>query len=601
MKAKYVIPCSALIIIILIQFLPVLITGLTYFARDLTFIFHPWRSFSAESVQQGSVPLWNKYGFCGMPFMANMQSAVWYPFSILFYLFSFSTALKIFHVIHFSIAGIGAFLLAKKYKLATVNCLTAGILFCMNGYLITKLEFLSNLGSAVWFPLLLLAKSHIVLFGIVAAISFCAGYPPILCMQIIGLIMLIPLLKDRGTKNIRIMLGGLAIGILVSSIQLLPAFELFTQSIRHAADLSIEVIGNYSLTCKDMIGLIMPYVTDRHPDQMTGEKIFWAYGLHIGISGLIITIAGIINMNKSKRIYYIMTGALVFIIGLGVNTPVFKIMYDYIPLIKLFRYPSSVLYLITMLVMCAPFYMKRVAVRYKVALLGALIIELFILNACIYPVIGRDYYRYKGETVKFLQSNLNGRRYVLTPRTQNSIGTMASDMRSGWYRIKDGLFGNIGVPFHIANADGLESLRLQIHNDIIEGIYSMPSLDAAMRQSTEAGIAYFLASYNIDDSYSHVVLSNGMNMAYNKYLKSQRPKQPYYPGWRAFINGREAGIIRDTFGWMDIEYTEASHDEIAWIYKPKTYTYGLIISVTLLMLIAYYGYILLSKQRLSGF
>ncbi|MCE7909881.1 MAG: hypothetical protein DYH02_16190, partial [Candidatus Omnitrophica bacterium COP1] len=38
--------------------------------------FLPWREFASSEFHQGAIPLWNRYAWCGTPFLANMQSAV---------------------------------------------------------------------------------------------------------------------------------------------------------------------------------------------------------------------------------------------------------------------------------------------------------------------------------------------------------------------------------------------------------------------------------------------------------------------------------------------------------------------------------------------
>ena len=47
--------------------------------------FYPWRKFASETIRTGYLPLWNPYQFCGTPFVANSQSAVFYPGNLLFY------------------------------------------------------------------------------------------------------------------------------------------------------------------------------------------------------------------------------------------------------------------------------------------------------------------------------------------------------------------------------------------------------------------------------------------------------------------------------------------------------------------------------------
>ena len=63
-----------------------LTTSYTFFMRDLTYLFHPWRTLSAQFIQGGHLPLWNSYEMGGMPFLANGQSSILYPGTLLFYI-----------------------------------------------------------------------------------------------------------------------------------------------------------------------------------------------------------------------------------------------------------------------------------------------------------------------------------------------------------------------------------------------------------------------------------------------------------------------------------------------------------------------------------
>ncbi|MCD6352331.1 MAG: hypothetical protein J7M26_09455, partial [Armatimonadetes bacterium] len=50
--------------------------------------FWPWRKFAGQQLGVGTIPLWNPYMLCGTPFVANNQSAVFYPETWLFALTS---------------------------------------------------------------------------------------------------------------------------------------------------------------------------------------------------------------------------------------------------------------------------------------------------------------------------------------------------------------------------------------------------------------------------------------------------------------------------------------------------------------------------------
>src|SRR3954454_9886557 len=59
---------------------------------DPTLQFQPWLEFNRATIREGKLPLWNPYAGCGVPHLANGQSAVFDPFSLFAYLGTVSTA-----------------------------------------------------------------------------------------------------------------------------------------------------------------------------------------------------------------------------------------------------------------------------------------------------------------------------------------------------------------------------------------------------------------------------------------------------------------------------------------------------------------------------
>ena len=88
--------------------------GKTFFWGDLLYINHPWRALGAEMIQRGVLPLWNPFAYLGMPLAAQMQSALWYPGTLPFFLTGFSKGLMLYHCVHFWLAGAFTFLWLRR-------------------------------------------------------------------------------------------------------------------------------------------------------------------------------------------------------------------------------------------------------------------------------------------------------------------------------------------------------------------------------------------------------------------------------------------------------------------------------------------------------
>ena len=73
----------ALLLILTIAFFSRLVLGnLVMAGLDVFTYFYPYKAYAAETILSGSLPLWNPYLFMGVPFLANIQSAVLYPLNL---------------------------------------------------------------------------------------------------------------------------------------------------------------------------------------------------------------------------------------------------------------------------------------------------------------------------------------------------------------------------------------------------------------------------------------------------------------------------------------------------------------------------------------
>ena len=129
----------------------------------LTFIFHssilfgsshlwedfveqefPFRNLAASTLAQGILPHWDPYIFAGMPFMADIQTAFWYPTNLLQTLFVSNGHLSAgvmewFILMHYAIAGLGMFWFVRKViGLDDWSSLFAGITYAFSGFIVAQ-------------------------------------------------------------------------------------------------------------------------------------------------------------------------------------------------------------------------------------------------------------------------------------------------------------------------------------------------------------------------------------------------------------------------------------------------------------------------------
>jgi hypothetical protein len=107
------------------------------------------------------IPLWNPYVMAGRPFEANMQSAIFSPFSLPAYVLPFWWSLSLIAVLKVLVAAMGTFLLGRALDMRFAGAFLAGVVYALGLYLVVWIPFAN---AAVWvlLPWLLLATERLI-------------------------------------------------------------------------------------------------------------------------------------------------------------------------------------------------------------------------------------------------------------------------------------------------------------------------------------------------------------------------------------------------------------------------------------------------------
>ncbi|MDE0632383.1 MAG: glycosyltransferase family 39 protein [Caldilineaceae bacterium] len=151
--------------LVLLFFAPHLL-GLTAFPdSDFTRHFLPFSLFQQSAILELRLPLWDPHTFSGHPFLADAQSAVFYPVSnALLVLTSFDRSpagrlywLQVEAGLHIFLACLFTYMLVRRLTGSRMAAFTAGAVFGFSGYLTGYVPVqLGILRVAVWLPAILL-------------------------------------------------------------------------------------------------------------------------------------------------------------------------------------------------------------------------------------------------------------------------------------------------------------------------------------------------------------------------------------------------------------------------------------------------------------
>lgn len=122
-------------------------------------LFYPERTFTNEMLAKNTIPLWNPYIFAGTPFLADFQSAIFYPLNILYFFLPQIYTWEILLFIQPTMATFFMYLFLSLFRLKKPAIWIGTIAFGFSGFMIVwSQEHVAAGQAALWLPL--------VLFGI---------------------------------------------------------------------------------------------------------------------------------------------------------------------------------------------------------------------------------------------------------------------------------------------------------------------------------------------------------------------------------------------------------------------------------------------------
>jgi hypothetical protein len=298
---------------------------------------YPFRAYTAESLKNGLIPLWNPYIFAGNPYLANGQSAVFDPFGLLFLLFPAPVAFGIVLMLQLLTAGLLMYLFLTALAVVWPAALLGAIAFAFNGFFLTWLENTVSIATALWTPLIFLLLHRLRQTGRARYAVWCAfpiaflffGGEPQLAVYILPAACLYYLAgvppESRGPLGARprwrrLPLLGLAcgLGLCLAAIQLLPMAEALALSQRQSGGARYLRVNR--LEPRELLNLAFPTVWG-HPADYNHLGAASQRTAYVGVLPLLLAgIAIFCSRRRAARFFTWLAGGIVGLL-LALNVP----------------------------------------------------------------------------------------------------------------------------------------------------------------------------------------------------------------------------------------------------------------------------------------
>jgi hypothetical protein len=306
----------------------------------------------------------------GAPLLANAQSGLLYPPNWLLLIVPVEVGHAWLIVAHWVLAGAGMSRLARRLGLGLLAQSVAALAFALSGYAVSRAGFLSVNAALGWVPWVILAGDRLSDSGarfrrtslaLALAIQILAGHWQTWWYTWLLLAAWVTARRLGGDLDLRALLRAwfdVALSTLLafalSAAQVLPTLEYLRASPR-VSGVDMQTALTYSFWPWRLAGLIAPDLFGNPAHGFFwGYANFWEDAVYIGLLPFALSIVALVAWFRRRREvraalprfpFGLLAACLpvVLLLALGSNTPVFPLLYRWVPTFNLFQAPTRIM------------------------------------------------------------------------------------------------------------------------------------------------------------------------------------------------------------------------------------------------------------------
>ena len=317
-----------------------------------------YKEYLAEAVRHGRLPLWNPHVALGRPFLADVDSVMFYPATAAYFFLEVHLAAALGIWLHLVLGLYGTRKLARALGITPAASWASAFVFMSSAPIAGSFSSgLINYGAAlcyiplIFYLLLRLQAGRsarlLAILALVLGMQILAGHPQATWLTCFAAgILLVGRRLERpivpALKALALDLGALGLVVLaaaaLAAVALLPLGELAGQSNRQAPSLAFA--GSFAMSAFHWLTLAAP--NDPHVPAMANAQMY---------AGVVVFLAApCVLLRWRQRDVRALALVLVCagLLAAGNATPVFRLYYHLIPGLAHFRIPSRATVLVTL-------------------------------------------------------------------------------------------------------------------------------------------------------------------------------------------------------------------------------------------------------------
>jgi len=335
-----------------------------------------FRSFLVDHVHEyGSVPQWNPYIFCGMPYVDAFHGDIFYPGSFLKYFLSPYRWQGWTFFFHIFLAGVLMYFAARQFRLSKTPALMSAVCYMFAAYLVSQVApgHDGKVYVTTLFPLVMLllerglrsdrlrqAFFNFSLLGLIIGVVILSPHPQMSYFMLwaVAFYTVFRLIVNwRETKSVARLIRpsvlaayAVIIGLLVSAIQFYPGYNYTTNfSPRSDQKQGWDWATSWSLHEEEAFSLLIPEFCGT--SSRKAETYYWGKNAFkdnseaVGVVAFFVALIGLFFSRRKEAYFFGGLALFALIYALGATTPIFKIFFYLIPKVKALRVPSIIMFI----------------------------------------------------------------------------------------------------------------------------------------------------------------------------------------------------------------------------------------------------------------
>ena len=360
------------------------------YGEDTLALGYMGRAFFAERLSMGDLPLWGSRLLGGLPMFESLSAGDGiYPTSLLYFITDSYRALGWKLVLHVLAGGLFMYGWARSLSLGRAAAMIGGLAWLMAPVMVT-LVLPGNDGK-----LMVAALAPLVFWAAEAVLRAPSGRTVAAMAGAVALTILTPqfqtayflfgsvgayavfravqLWRSKGAAGrpagprrallpFGVFLGAALLGGGIAAFQVLPAGTYVRESSRRTAttveatpEERIAYSSSWSFHPEEVVSLVVPeFVGNSNADADWARGTYWGRNAikfnheYLGVSVVVLALFGLLGRRrKGLRWFMAVMSGVWLLYALGTHTPVWRIFYEIVPGMSLFRVPAICLFLVS--------------------------------------------------------------------------------------------------------------------------------------------------------------------------------------------------------------------------------------------------------------